>query len=110
MNCCSALPSAHTPGGRGGAAERVGSRRIRREYRDTKKFRRRGNWRGAQGTAGRKLYAGVGREKEPRCLGRGEAGGPPCLSGLAVSPTQRRSPRFFRTVSTPHPACFAYHL
>ncbi|XP_037992001.1 basic proline-rich protein-like isoform X2 [Motacilla alba alba] len=46
---------------------------------------------------------GVGREKEPRCLGRGEAGGPPCLSGLAVSPTQRRSPRFFRTVSTPHP-------
>ncbi|XP_056345764.1 uncharacterized protein LOC130252325 isoform X3 [Oenanthe melanoleuca] len=104
MNCCSALPSAHTPGGRGGAAERVGSRRIRREYRDTKKFRRRVNWRGAQGTAGRKFYAGVGGEKGSRCLGRGgRREAPPCLSGLAASPTQRSSPRFFHTVSTPHP-------
>lgn len=28
---------------------------------------------------------------------------PPGVLGLAAAPTQRRSPRFFRTMSTPHP-------
>lgn len=31
-------------------------------------------------------------------------GPPPGVLSLAAAPTQRRSPRFFRTVSTPHPA------
>lgn len=49
------------------------------------------------------LPGGRWRERTSVLGTRGGGRPPPGLSGLAAFPTQRRSPRFFRTVSTPHP-------
>ncbi|XP_064568374.1 uncharacterized protein LOC135447369 [Zonotrichia leucophrys gambelii] len=99
MNCCSALPSAHTPGGRGGAAERVGSRRIRREYRDAKKFRRRvgRSGRGSPGAGGHGrglLPPALTREEERRREGEGRGQRPALSHEDNAFPTRNQGGRW----------------
>lgn len=100
INCCSALPAAHSRGRRGGACGGwEGGDTTRGEYRYSKKFRRRVNRRGAQGTLARKLIAVRGRARPLRGL----CAFLPCFGDAgsshrgtrrwATAPRARKSPR-----------------